>query len=192
LHRRKGDCMKNDIRELIKKYSEVYKEFEKFQFKEDNGKPLLAGGDQKTGVIGEYYAKCYIEKYVENVISVEYAPHGSSFDILVNLKNNTSIKVQVKCVSAHSKTRQIAPLNLKDKNGDNSFDQLYLIDLNVDFLPIGFYINSYKQVIERLCGDERDKIPSSIMKEIGKTKKEGSKIYDFTSNKVDELLNALE
>ena len=51
--------MRKDIKNLIEKYAEVYKEFEKFQTGEN---PVLTNGDQKTGVIGEFMLNAISKK----------------------------------------------------------------------------------------------------------------------------------
>jgi cytidylate kinase len=125
--------IKNDISKVIHRYAKVYQELEELQRDNKEGSlGVLPGGDQKTGVIAEFYAKCYIENQFK--VKANYASSGSSWDINF-LFNDKEIRVQVKGVSAHSKTRTIAPLRLKDQNGNSSFDQLYLIDL--DFKPVG-------------------------------------------------------
>ena len=178
----------------------LYEEFEELQAGSDS---TLAGGDQKTGVIGEYYAKCYIEKGLK--FKVSYAKTGESYDLSYTDKvSGKTIMVQVKCVSSHSKTRTIAPLSLTDKEGTPLFDLLYLISLDSDFQPEGFYINTYDKVLEKFTqpksadpkrNDPKDKvIRGSIMK--GKTKdhkvKNGSRWYDFDVNLAKDMREALD
>jgi hypothetical protein len=176
--------MKNKIRLLIKKYAEVYKGFEELQ----SGNGLLASGDQKTGVIAEYYAKRFIEHVTKDSKSVAYAKSGASFDIIYRSKVGKLVKVQVKGVSAHSRSRVIAPLNLKDKNGKKAFDELFLIALDSDFLPKEFYINKYADILQRL-DPKRDRIVGSKMK--GSNASGGSSIYDFSKDRISALLEAL-
>jgi hypothetical protein len=177
--------MRDKVKNLIQKYAVVYQEFELLQASNNQ---ILVGGDQKTGVIGEYYAKCYIESL--GVKKVEYAKPGESFDLKYHSAEGT-IKVQVKAVSAHSKTRTIAPLNLTK----SSFDFLYLISLDKNFIPNGFYINTYEYLKGKANG--KDRIQGSIMKgtsmkEIVIVEKKGSSIYDFTKNEIKTLLDAIK
>jgi hypothetical protein len=172
--------------QIIKDYANVYKEFESLQ---SGASPIFSNGDQKTGVIAEYYAKCHIEKNITNLESVNYAETGASHDIDYKLNGSKkTIKVQVKGVSAHSKTRIIAPLNLKKLNNENPFDQLYLICLDEDFKLQALYITTYDSIMERLKqqGDKRERIYSSIMRgnSIKSGEKNGSVIYGFDDNRI--------
>jgi len=175
--------MNKEITSLIKKYAEVYILFEEFQ-KKDIG--LLPGGDQKTGVIGEYYAKCFVDKSYK--VKAKYAESGKSFD-LEYTKNNKTVKIQVKAVSEHSKSRVIAPLSLFDRNGNPAFDQLFLIYLNKKFQPVSFYINSYGDIIKK-AGKGKLKIQGSKMK-VSDNTTQGSAIYDLSKNLVDKLKDAI-
>jgi hypothetical protein len=168
--------MKHEIQLLIEKYAEVYQEFEKFQTAENQ---ILPGGDQKTGVIAEYYAKCYIDSTFK--VEAKYAKSGESYDLLFK-HNGNEVKVQVKGVSQFSKTRTIAPLNLTD----NSFDYLYLIELDKQFKPIAFYINSFGELKER--SDQKFKIVGSKMKDSSKKGNSGSVLYNFQENQVEKML----
>jgi len=174
---------KKDVNDLIRSYASVYSKFEDLQ-KGDNS--LLPGGDQKTGVIGEYYAKCYIENNLK--CKAQYAKAGARHDIEYT-KNDKVVRVQVKCVSAHSKTRTIAPLSLQDKDGNPSFDYLYLISLDDQFKVDAFYINQYHWVRPKINGDKQKVKKGSIMR--GYTKegkfKRGSGCYDFSNNLVDDM-----
>jgi hypothetical protein len=181
--------MRDKVKNLIQKYAVVYQEFELLQASNNQ---ILVGGDQKTGVIGEYYAKCYIESL--GVKEVEYAKPGESFDLKYHSDEGT-IKVQVKAVSAHSKTRTIAPLNLSETNGEKPFNFLYLISLDENFIPNGFYINTYAYLKGKANG--KDRIQGSIMKgssmkDIVIVEKKGSGIYDFTKNEIKTLLDAIK
>jgi|GEM_PF-1594921 len=177
---------KSRINKLIADYADVYSRFEVLQKGDFSALP---GGDQKTGVIAEYYAKCYIENQFK--VNANYASSGSSWDIDF-LLNDKKIRVQVKGVSAHSKTRTIAPLRLKDQKGNTSFDLLYLIDLDLNFKPVGLFINDYKTVNRRVTKVTQGRLGLQGTKMIDTLKKRGgSRCYDFTENKVAELLKAL-
>lgn len=92
---------KNKVAILIKRYAEVYQEFEELQ----EQKIVLAGGDQKTGVTAAYYAKCYIEKCLGQNASSKNP--GSSCDLSFTIIE-LEFKIQVKGISGHSITRAIA------------------------------------------------------------------------------------
>ena len=174
--------MNQEVTDLIRQYAEVYKKFESFQ-KGNNS--LFPGGDQKTGVVAEYYAKCFIENSLG--AKAEYASSGASFD-LKYLFNGKEIKVQVKTVSAHSKTRTIAPLNITL----GAFDFLYLISLDENFIPNSFYVNTHNYLKSKANG--KLKIRGSTMKgtSIYGIYRSGSTIYDFTDDKIIDLMQAIK
>lgn len=182
---------KLSVQEIISAYANVYKEFEKLQV---GTNPILTSGDQKTGVIAEYYAKCYVEQFIKNAENIVYGTTGGSHDIEFKVANKT-IKIQVKGVSAHSKTRVIAPLNLKDKEGNNAFDFLYLIDLDLDFKPRAFHINSYDEIIKNATpvNIKNGRIQGLQMRGNNKNGEfiNGSKIFDFTNDKCKKLITAI-
>lgn len=170
--------MNNKIELLIEKYAQVYKEFEDLQKKD-----ILAKGDQKTGVIGEYYAKLYLQS-LPNVVSVDYANPGALHDLYCKLTDNLGeFKVQVKCVSAHSTTKTIAPINLSP----GAFDELYLIALDEAFKPISFFINSYDEILKKAVNKPR--LYGLKLKNPSKS----SNLYlDLSENKIRDLKKVLE
>jgi hypothetical protein len=177
------------VEELINNYALVYGQFEALQ--KDNNNSILPIGDQKTGVIGEYYAKKYIEKTFTFGKSIPYAKAGADYDLLYHDKKGNPIKVQVKVVSAHSKTRTISPLKLKDSKGNPLFDFLYLIALDMNFRPVNFWINPFNVIAKEANG--KVVIQGSKMKGIYENKDiNGSKYFDFTEDKVNEMLGALD
>jgi hypothetical protein len=174
---------KDEIRQLIHDYSMIYCQFENFQ-----NENIMPSGDQKTGVIAEYYAKLYIENHLG--FKCEYAKPGGSYDISFINGVKKEIRVQVKGVSAHSKTRTIAPLSLYNKEEKAAFDLLYLIDLDLYFKPVGFYINSYKQVIKSVIDPLKKKVQGTTMINLTNNGK-ASKIYNFKENRVAELMKVI-
>lgn len=195
--------MNDKILKLFNEYAAIYNRFEDLQENKDNEERLLPGGDQKTGVIAEYYAKCYIQSFKSKVKSVAFAESGEPYDILYSDEERTNIRVQVKGVSAFSKTRVIAPLNIKvDEATDKKpFDELFLIDLDVNFEPIGFYKYSFEVINERakIKKNDRIKVVGSTMRGTYIDRKgdetyfDGSRMYDFDNspNEVNELRVAL-
>jgi hypothetical protein len=175
--------MNKEIEALIRQYAAVYKKFEELQSGDHSALP---NGDQKTGVIGEYYAKCYV--YKKFGVDAEYAKSGECYDLRF-ISEGRLIKIQVKSVSAHSKTRIVAPLNLKRVDNEKPFDYLYLISLDENFIPDGFYVNDFDYLEKKANG--KDRIQGSSMKGKSSTGlvKDGSGIYDFSVNRVDEFLN---
>lgn len=175
--------MNNIIAALIQQYAKVYQDFETLQKGEY---APLSKGDQKTGVIAEYYAKCYIESQLG--IVANYAKSGKSYDLEYG-NSGKKTRIQVKGVSAHSTSRTIAPLSLLDKDGEPSFDELYLIDMDKCFIPIAFYINKY-ETIKNKVDKNKIRITGTKMQIINKPKS-GSAVYDFNENKINDLLVAL-
>ena len=177
------------IKNLIQQYAEVYALFENFQ--KDNHIPI---GDQKTGVIGEYYAYCFY-KNQPSVKHLDYALSGKSFDLILTLKNGTEKLIQVKCVSAHSKSRRIAPININDTK-KKPFDELMLLDLDESFKPVGMYINSFEELKERIMSNTKQmkRVIGATMKGTfgynGKSTK-GSGIINWDDNRVGELLELI-
>lgn len=181
--------MSNSISKLIKQYAEIYQHFEDFQ-----KKGLLPIGDQKTGVIGEYYAHCYYQSQ-PGVKSVEYAKSAMAFDLKLTLSSDPEKRIQVKCVSAHSKSRRIAPINIDDSQ-EKPFDEIILLDLDFAFKPIGMYINSFEELKKRVLSNttQTKKVIGATMKGVyGETRKhtKGFGIIDWSENRVGELLEVV-
>lgn len=136
------------ILEIIEDYAKTYTAFEEIQKRE--GQNILPKyGDQKTGLIGEFYAKLYILN--KDYKDVEYAASGAPFDISYTNKNSKTVKVQVKTANTgFSKTNTLSPI----KKG---WDFLYLISLDKNFKPIGFWIQEYREDMFK----GKDRIPSA-------------------------------
>ena len=115
-----------DIQVAIRAYSEAYNRLESFQ-----DRKRLQIGDQKTGVIGEYYAKIYLQKTNPDAI-VEYAPTNKSYDIICK-KHRNKKKIQVKTVSDHSRTSRVSPIH-------TGYDELFLLRLDRNFKPVGLWV----------------------------------------------------
>ncbi|MCF8465118.1 MAG: hypothetical protein K9G41_09760 [Flavobacteriales bacterium] len=201
--------MNQDISKLIKDYASVYTRFEKLQ-EGENEDSELPGGDQKTGVIAEYYAKLYIEQTVGKGQSIGYEQPGAPHDIQYTEEGRKDpVKVQVKAVSAHSKTRTISPIKLKYKTGSKmakSFDKLYLISLDENFVPDGFWINDYEEIEQKVLinktkasnkdESKRWKIEGAFMKgesKLHSRKSIGSiKYLNFKNDMKAELIEAIK
>ena len=195
--------MEREITELINDYARVYSGFEQLQ---KDG--TFAGGDQKTGVLAEYYAKLYIENVLSKGQLVEYASSGSYHDLkYVEKERSEPITVQVKAVSAHSKTRTISPIRVKYKNKKTgewvkSFDKLYLISLDMNFLPNGFWVMDFEAIEAKILEypskrdnpdeSKRWKIEGAFMKgEATEKTSSGSRYLDFSEPRINGLLKAL-
>jgi hypothetical protein len=121
------------IFQTIKIYSSAYTDLENIQEDEkekNETERLLPIGDQKTGVIGEFYAMLYArEKYKSK--KVVFAPMKEPFDLIVGQKE---ILIQVKTISDFSQNQKVI---LKGSSVKNKFI-LYLVHLNKNFEPIYF------------------------------------------------------
>jgi hypothetical protein len=116
----------------IRSYASAYAAFQALQ---DAHPDLMAVGDQKTGVVGEYYSLLYARSLYPHA-KVAYAPDPSQagWDIEVDLGLETpSVKIQVKTVSAYSRSRAITPIS-------PGWDHLYLLYLSRGLEPEGFWI----------------------------------------------------
>lgn len=163
----------SDIQDAISKYAEAYDLLQKLQ---DNS-PWIPGGDQKTGCIGEYYAFVYLlTKYDENLLS--FGNHSEKgWDIKVATKPTR--KIQVKTVSAFSKTRTISPIHY-------GWDELYILYLNRRLVPEGFWIIQDNRIF-----GNKPKIEGAKCQLPGKSHT-GSAIIPFGKNLVEKLRLAIE
>lgn len=125
------------IFDAIKIYSKAYEELEKIQDEEDKkqDEKIIPKGDQKTGVIGEFYAMLYArQKYSDK--TVKLASMGSPFDITVG-EEKEIIQIQVKTISEYAKKKTTTLKGYVDK--DNTEFILYLIYLDKTFKPTMFW-----------------------------------------------------
>lgn len=119
--------MDKEIINGIRQYADAYRQFQQLQ---DQYQEYLPFGDQKTGVIGEFYAMLYARWAYPNC-SIVFAPPTQSWDI--DISGDSDIKIQVKTVSEYSRTRIISPIF-------PGWDHLYLFSLDRLFVPTGFWI----------------------------------------------------
>ena len=115
----------------IQEYALAYDAMERLQ-RTDSA--VFPSGDQKTGVIGEFYARLYakqqwLEPQAEHVYG---SPSEKAWDITIRRRDVPDHKIQVKTVSSHSQTSTVSKIHA-------GWDELYLLRLNKDFMPIGFW-----------------------------------------------------
>jgi hypothetical protein len=122
----------NSIVAGIRSYATAYAEFQHLQ---DNHRDLLAPGDQKTGVIGEFYGMLFAKAtYPGATVAYSEDPSQTGWDLQVTANpSGPDLRIQVKTVSGYSTTRAITPLF-------PGWDHLYLFYLGRDLLPTGFWI----------------------------------------------------
>jgi hypothetical protein len=114
--------------EVIRKYAEAYREFEKIQKAPDF---VPETGDQKTGIIGEAFIFEYLRR--QGHPGLEFGNHSQKgWDIRYpfGMASNGIILVQVKTVSAFSKTKAISDIHFAP-----DYCELYLVSLNEDLIP---------------------------------------------------------
>ena len=112
----------------IRNYAGAYGHMENLQKMMPNWLPV---GDQKTGVIGEFYAKIYLSSIYPEVEITFGDTDQQGWDLEVKVDPKPT-RVQVKTVSEHSKTRRISPIY-------PGWDKLYLVFLDKGLYPVGFW-----------------------------------------------------
>jgi hypothetical protein len=127
-----GEIMGNFDRfiEVVKKYAEAYRELDDLPKVPDfDFIPKI--GDQKTGVIGEAFIYEYLRRQGHS--DLEFGNHSQkAWDIKYpfGLAPNSVVLVQVKTVSAFSKTKRISPIHFAP-----DYCEFYLVSLNEDLMP---------------------------------------------------------
>jgi len=94
---------------VVKKYAEAYRDFEEIQ-KAPDFDFVPETGDQKTGIIGEAFIFEYLKRQGHS--DLEFGNHSQKgWDIKYpfGLAPNGVVLIQVKTVSAFSKTKAISP-----------------------------------------------------------------------------------
>ncbi len=164
--------MSNDmITKAIKEYAKAYEKLQRLQEEE----PSFPEGDQKTGCVGEYYSYQYLSS-LHPGSKLEYGSHSEKgWDIKIS---KCGTKVQVKTVSAYSKTRTISPIH-------RGWDILHLIYLNRALQPEGFWIITDNKIFgaSEALKNRRCRLPSNP--------NTGSADIPFGENRVSELLGAI-
>ena len=116
--------------EVVKKYAEAYRDFEEIQ-KAPDFDFVPETGDQKTGIIGEAFIFEYLKR--QGHPDLEFGNHSQKgWDIKYpfGLAPNNVVLVQVKTVSAFSKTKAISDIHFVP-----DYCELYLVSLNEDLIP---------------------------------------------------------
>jgi hypothetical protein len=163
----------SDIRDAIAKYANAYKRLQNLQ----DTMPWIPGGEQKTGSIGEYYAFVYLlSQYDESQLS--FGSHTEKgWDIEV--ATSPARRIQVKTVSAFSKTRTISPIH-------RGWDDLYILFLSRQLKPEGFWIIQDNSIF-----GEKQKIENAKCR-VPENLRTGSAIIPFGKNRVETLRLAIE
>jgi hypothetical protein len=133
-------------------------------------------GDQKTGVIAEFYSRIFAEAEFPGAQLVYGHPSEHVWDITIRRDHHPDHKIQVKSVSAHSKTSRISPVH-------PGWDELYLMRLDENFHPIGFWT-----LLARAVDWSSQKLGASTMPGAGR---KGSSVYNNAISRIDELNHRL-
>lgn len=166
--------MKN-IFSTIDEYATVYSKLEALQ---ETHKRLLPKGDQKTGVIAEFYARLYAREVFEGAELVYGSTSEHAWDITVRRIDQKDHKIQVKAVSAHSTTSRVSVIH-------PGWNELYLIRLNERLWPEGFWTllaDSVEWSTEKLEGATMPRC------NVGGS---GSKVLHSATDMLPNLLNVL-
>jgi hypothetical protein len=95
---------------------------------------LVPNGDQKTGVIAEFYARLFARIRYAGA-KFEFGPtsqHAWDFKVTVPGRRRR-FNIQVKAVSAHADWNRISPIH-------RGWNELWLMRLDRSFHPVGFWI----------------------------------------------------
>jgi len=120
----------NKFIEVVKKYAEAYRDIEEIQ-KATDFDFVPETGDQKTGIIGEAFIFEYLKR--QGYCGLEFGrttQKGWDMKYSFGLAPNEVVLVQVKTVSAFSKTKTISPIHFAP-----DYCELYLVSLNEDLIP---------------------------------------------------------
>jgi hypothetical protein len=170
--------IRRQIIDGIKAYAEAYAGFQKLQ---DENPDLLAVGDQKTGVIGEFFGLLYARSIYPSA-KVGYAPDPSQTGWDLEVSGDDSgpdIKIQVKTVSGYSKTRTITPLF-------PGWDHLYLMYLGRSLMPEGFWIVTDNNILRG-----RPSLTGLTMRKPSNPQS-GSQSIPWGENRIGELMRLVE
>jgi len=163
-----------EIQLAIAAYAEAYARLQELQEKSK----LIPKGDQKTGCIGEFYAYLYIRARFPQR-EVFYGGHNEKgWDIKVRLADGSK-RFQVKTVSAYADARRISPIH-------PGWNELFLIYLDKDFKPIGFWIVAGNSIVA-----EGNVLKSCVCRKPGNPST-GSGIIPFSENRVAQLIEAVD
>ncbi len=161
-----------DLQDAISHYAEAYNRLQDLQ----DSLPWIPPGDQKTGCIGEYYAYAYLlSRFAEDKLS--FGSHSEKgWDIRVD--DSPPWHIQVKTVSAFSKTRTLSPIH-------KGWQQLFIVYLNKALEPEGFRI-----VSDTTLPRPNGKLEGAKCRLPG-NEKTGSRAIPFGPNRVEDMLDAL-
>lgn len=119
-----------DIFNAIDQYAKAYSALEQLQRTRTAEIPI---GDQKTGVIAEFFARIYAKARFPNARFEFGSASEHAWDITVIQPSQQEMKVQVKAVSAHSQTSRVSPIHA-------GWHQLWLMRLDEHLRPQALWV----------------------------------------------------
>jgi len=165
-----------EIFDTITQYADAYAALEKLQRSKDS---LLPVGDQKTGVIAEFYGRLYAQQQYPEAVLVYGTPSERAWDIIVRRKNQTDHKIQVKSVSAYSETSRVSIIH-------PGWHELYLIRIDKMLWPEGFWV-----LLATDADWSSDKLKGRTMPKRGAAGS-GSRSFTNAADKLPALLEVLK
>jgi hypothetical protein len=168
----------NEVQQIlasIRSYAGAYAEFQRLQ---DAHPRLLPLGDQKTGVIGEFYAMLFAQNFYPQS-RVSFADPTAAWDLEVSADTGgPDLRIQVKTASAYSRTRIITPIF-------PGWDYLYLLYVETTFAPLGFWIVTNPNIFgtREALRNQKMRLPTNP--------NSGSPAIPFGHNRVAELVALL-
>ena len=167
-------CSAKDIVAVIEEYAGAYAKLQRCQ----EESYLLPEGDQKTGSIGEFYARLYLQDVYSDASMRWGRLCEKGWDIEVTV-NDQRKRVQVKTVSAYSRTRIISPVHC-------GWDELFLVYLGRDLRPEGFWIIEDNSIV----------LEGEVLRNLKCCTPDGScaasRLLSVGDNRIRELQEAIE
>lgn len=164
-----------DAFRAIRQYAIAYKKLEEIQ--RAGAVEDLPIGDQKTGVIAEFYARIYAKQAYARVDTGHSTQ--SEWDLKVSSSKTGKFEaVQVKAVSDFSQTRRVSPIH-------PGWDQLWLICLNARLEPYSFKIIRRQQV-EWAGSTMKNRVMPG-----GPDNKAGSTEFQVAEDQTEAMLSAI-
>lgn len=162
----------NTITRAIEHYAKAYQQLNELQRVNSN---LIPEGDQKTGAVGEFYAKLYLQARYPDATIIFGGNSNKAWDIALTQDGITRY-IQVKTTSAFSKYRKLSPIH-------HGWDDLYILHLNEGLWPNGFWVISENTIIN----------PKEVFKECygprpDQHNKKSGKLL-FGANRIEEFLH---
>jgi hypothetical protein len=164
-----------EIFDAIDQYADAYGRLEQLQRMRPEDIPI---GDQKTGVIAEFFARIYAKHRFPNAAFEFGTASEHAWDIKVIQAGQPEIKLQVKSVSAHSQTSRVSPIH-------PGWNQLWLMRLDEHLRPHVLWVVEAQSVAW-----SRELLKNRTMPKLGKPQSGSAELRDG-QNETDLFLSAL-